>query len=244
MKSRLRVSSKRDTSKSFRITTCATECLKISFRAYSCIAVDVDILVANQKFAKLFGKHVKWFHEKHVIDVSITNQTTVYLADGIGLLFTQLKQLEVVSSKLRFIKRQNFKSMPNLLDLRLDRNEIEMIFSDTFWDLGQLEWLSLSGNRIKILTEGMMIMSPKLLWFTANDNLLEYFDGSLFQNNPELEAITLRGNRLAIVRINITEFANMLFLDLRRNVCIDKLARSVKDVKAMEKIAEKIDRDC
>lgn len=187
---------------------------------------------------------MKWFHEKHVIDVSITNQTAVYLADGIGLVFTQLKQLEVISSKLRFLKRQNFRNLPNLLDLRLDKNEIEMIFSDTFWDLEQLEWLSLSGNRIKVLTEGMTIMSQKLLWFTANDNELVYFDGSFFQNNPDLEAVTLSGNRLAIIQFNTSKLRNLIFLDLRRNVCIDKLARSVEDVESMETIAKHIEQQC
>lgn len=184
------------------------------------------------------------FHNKHVFDVSITNQTAVYLADDIGLIFTQLKQLEVISSKLKFIKRRNFKNMPNLLDLRLDKNEIETIFSDTFWELEQLEWLSLSGNRLKVLTEGLTIMSPKLLWFTANDNQIEYFDANFLQNNLKLEAITLNGNLLAIVRINITKYESLKFLDLRNNVCINDLARTVSDINAMESIAKKIKQKC
>lgn len=215
-----------------------------SYRAYSCIAIDVQILVANQKFGKLIGKHAPHQQNKHVYDVLITNQTALYFADDIGLIFTQLKQLEVISSKLKFIKRRNFKNMPNLVDLRLDKNEIETIFSDTFWDLEQLEWLSLSGNKLKVLTEGLTLMSPKLLWFTANDNRIEFFDGNFFQNNSNLEAITLNGNLLAIVRINITKFENLKFLDLRQNICINELARTVDDVKAMKKIAKRIEQKC
>lgn len=184
------------------------------------------------------------FRNKHVFDVSITNQTAVYLADDIGLIFSQVKQFEVISSKLKFIRRRNFKNMPNLLDLRLDKNEIETIYSDTFWDLKKLEWLSLSGNRLKVLTEGLTIMSPKLLWFTANDNQIEYFDANFFQNNLDLEAITLNGNLLTIVRINITQFEKLKFLDLRRNICINELARTVSDVKAIENIANKIKQKC
>lgn len=201
-------------------------------------------MVANQKFGKLVGEHVPRHRNKNVFDVLIDNQTAVYLADDIGLIFTQLKQLEVISSKLKFIRRRNFKNMPNLLDLRLDKNEIEIIFSDTFWDLEQLEWLSLSGNKLKVLTEGLTLMSTKLLWFTANDNQIEIFDGNFFQNNRDLEAIALNGNSLAIIRINVTKFENLKFLDLRNNACINQLARTVSDIRAIKKIAEKISKQC
>jgi Leucine-rich repeat (LRR) protein len=114
------------------------------------------------------------------------NQFTLYIPNGIGGLFPNLKQLEIILSNLKFIKRANFKEMHFLKDLRLDHNRIEKIEAETFDDLRNLQWLSISDNKIKSIDLRLTHALTELLWFTANENEIEVLDEKYFRMNLKL----------------------------------------------------------
>lgn len=190
------------------------------------------------------GDHIYLYSNDYVNDVVIINQTTFYIPEGFGDFFPSLKQLEMISSKLKFIRRSNFAQMKNLLDLRLDDNEIEIIFSDTFWDLKKLQWLSISGNRIKALTEGLTMTMPELMWFTANDNEIQVFDEKCFRHNKKLELVSLQSNLLRKIRFHLRKFKDLAFVDMRGNLCIDEYFRRSEKLFGLSEFQTKLYSDC
>lgn len=202
------------------------------------------ILNKNTEVKKVSGRHVFLYFDEDVNDVSIVNQSVVYISNGIGGLFPRLKQLEVISSGLKFIKRINFERMTHLRDLRLDRNEIEIIFSDTFWDLRNLVWLSMSGNKIKSLTEGLTLRMPNLLWLTANDNEIEVCKEKYFRRNRKIEMISLRNNKLNDVKMNFRKFPRISYVDMRLNPCVNNIASKKENPSGFVEIQSKINTNC
>lgn len=179
-----------------------------------------------------------------VNDVFIMNQTTIYIPGDIGIVFRNLKQLEIMSSRLKFIQRGKFKGMTSLLDLRLDHNEIETISLDTFWDLKTLQWLSLNGNKLKCLNEGLTLRMSTLLWITSDDNDIESFRGDVFQRNIKLELISLRRNKIKKIDFSIKKFKRLSFLDLRENLCVNEYFSKMGKVSTANEFQNKTNANC
>lgn len=189
------------------------------------------------------GIHVFSHNDDDVNDLSIKNQTVIYMPDGIGEVFPTLKQLAVMSTRLKYLRRSNFKIMVFLKDLRLDNNEIEIIFSDTFWDLANLQWLSISGNHIKTLSEGLLLMCARLQWLTADDNQLEVFEQRYLRRNRNLELLSLRRNKLKEIKFEIKLFKSLAYIDFTDNICID-IAASNKNATALRAVQIEIWEHC
>ena len=186
------------------------------------------------------GNHVFLYSNDHVNDVSITNQTTYFIANGIGKLFENLKQLEIMSSQLKFVNRRNFRGMKKLLDLRLDHNDIKIISAETFSDLTNLEWLSLTDNKLKVLSEGLTMKMLNLLWFTANENEIEIFEGKHFERNTKLELISIRANKIRKINFEIKKFNQIAFLDFRDNFCINDYFSKHEKTSSINELQTKI----
>lgn len=73
-----------------------------------------------------------------------TNRNIFYLPVNVGENFPHLAFYNAQNCSVKVISKSNFDGLFELKKLYLDNNEIESIFSDTFLDLVQLEWLTLS----------------------------------------------------------------------------------------------------
>lgn len=169
----------------------------------------------------------------------------IYLPNGLGELLPNLKQLIVLSSKLKHIRRRCFKAMKALRDLRLDHNEIEVIFTDTFWDLRSLQWLSLSHNRLKVLPEGALQRLSKIAWLTLDHNKIETFRDESFPVESELEMITMKGNRLRYIKFGFKKYSKLKLVDFSDNVCLVSSAQwSQRDNLSFSGMQKRINDSC
>lgn len=111
--------------------------------------------------------------------------------------------------------------MEKLIDLKLDKNEIDMILSDTFWDLRSLQWLSIRNNRLKALTDNLIWRLPNLKWFTVDNNFIAVLHDNLFSRNPDLELISMKDNQLKEITFDFQHFNKLRFVDFGGNTCIN-----------------------
>lgn len=111
--------------------------------------------------------------------------------------------------------------MEKLIDLKLDHNEIDMILPDTFWDLHSLQWLSIRNNRLKALTDNLILRLPNLKWFTVDNNFISVLHDNLFSRNPDLELISMKDNQLKEVSFDFQNFNKLRFVDFEGNKCIN-----------------------
>lgn len=211
---------------------------------YTCVARDLYVTASNARVVSVDGKQKGFYSNKDVNDVAIINQGTIFIPDGFGRTFVNLKQLEIISSQLMFVHRKNFVGMTFLEDLRLDDNFVETISSDVLWDLESLQWLSLSGNRIKNLPDDLLAESSRLIWLTADENDIESFDEKLLQKSPKIEMISMRRNKLRNIKLEIDNFKNIFVIDFRDNSCIDATADKNQEVMTFEDIQEDIRVNC
>lgn len=211
---------------------------------YTCNAEDLIVSVRNAKLIEVEGKQMRFYSNKDLNDLAIINQKTVFIPDGLGRTFEKLKQLEIISSQLKFVFRRNFAEMKFLIDLRLDDNFLERISSDVLWDLKSLQWLSLTGNRIKTLPDDLLIKCSQFVWFTADENEIISFDEKILQSNSKLEMISMRRNKLMKIRFEIDNFSEISVIDFRDNLCVDATADKNQDVEPFENIQEIIRVNC
>lgn len=190
------------------------------------------------------GEHTFLYSNDYVNDVIIINQITFFIPEGFGRFFPNIKQFELMSSQLRFVRRSNFVQMKNLLDLRLDGNEIEFIPSNTFWDLTKLQWLSISSNKIKSLTDDLTLLMPNLLWFTANKNEIEELNEVNFLQNHKLELLSLRFNHIKTINFHLKTFKHIAFIDLSSNLCFDGSFRKSDEPNCSKEFQNQLIKNC
>lgn len=216
----------------------------IFLSTYTCIARDLYVTASNARLMSIEGKHERYFSNEDVNDVAIISQSTIHIPDGLGRTFPNLKLLEIMSSQAMFVHRRNFVGMNFLVDLRLDDNLLEIIPSDTFWDLKSLQWLSLTGNQIKTLPIDLLIKSFGLLWLTADENEVEKLDEKFLQSNSKVEMISMRNNKLIKIEFEFDNFKQMSVIDFRDNVCINAISDRDQEGFKFEGIQEAIRVNC
>lgn len=171
-----------------------------------------------------------------------------YIPNNIGTHFPNLRQLEIIASRVKQVKRINFQHLRRLIDLRLDGNEIELIFSDTFWDLENLQWLSIASNRLKTLPVGLTLRMPKLLWFTIDANEIERLDQKYFRTNQKIQLISFRGNKLEEITFDFKRFSQLILIDLAENECINMTVKRNRNLDekltGFEKVQNEVDKNC
>lgn len=107
--------------------------------------------------------------------------------------------------------------MTCLLILNLDNNEIEVIPRDTFYDLHNLVFLKLNGNKIMELRPPLVDHLHHLHTFSAVNNKISQVDSRFFRKNRRIKWVYLAGNRIEQLGIDFRHFRHLKAVDLRRN---------------------------
>ncbi|KAL7013398.1 hypothetical protein ACKWTF_015376 [Chironomus riparius] len=167
---------------------------------------------------------------------------TENLPQRIGEKLTNLEKLEVVGSKLMYIRNEDFKGMTKLKVLNLGANKIKNFKKDTFENLTKLELLFLYGNEIDYLLPQTLYKLTSLREFHVDMNQIERIDDNFFKNNLKIEKISLNENKLVYFKENFTRLENLKFVDLRRNshMCT---ACNIMEQKAREKRFNNCERE-
>lgn len=167
---------------------------------------------------------------------------TENLPQKIGEKLKNLEKLEVVGSKLKYIKNQDFKGMTKLKVLNLGANKIKNFLKDTFENLTNLEVLFLYGNNIDYLQPQTLYKLTNLIEFHADMNQIERIEDNFFRNNLKIKKISLNENNLVYFKENFTKFENLTFVDLRTNSHMCR-ACEIMNEKAREKRFSSCERE-
>ena len=129
---------------------------------YSCIAINLNIQQSNEVIGSANGRHQHGKRDIDVKQVSIRHQNLEYFPHGLGNVFPRLKSINIKSSNLKSIKREDFIGLGNLQELTMYGNLIEVIPESTFDDLKLLEVLWMNLNNLKTIDPNIFKLMLKL----------------------------------------------------------------------------------
>lgn len=190
------------------------------------MAHGLNVQSKNIVVDKLIGAHEKKANNDRVELLQFHNGTMLYLLDGIGKLFPNLKSIFVgysdsVSLNTVLLRRSNFQRMENVFEIVIHRSEIETIADDLFWDLPQLERFQLDG-KLKELPERLFEKNVNLKEVYLASNDLVFLPRKLFRNNSQLSWVNFEDNLLKFIEVDFTLLLNIRYVFLADNICIDK----------------------
>lgn len=187
-------------------------------RFYTCKVKNLTVTQPGISIKNTIGIQQDSKTNNNIGRVDIDSEKAVYLPSGIGQQFKSLQEFFVWFCDLKFVKRENFKDMNELIRLDIVYNQVVDIPEDTFWDLPRLEGLWLQENKIKVLPKKIFKNLVNLKFIAAEGNELEELDRELFRNNPRLEKLYIGKNKIISIGIDVLQFKE---IDFSNNKCID-----------------------
>lgn len=185
------------------------------------------------------------------------NEDVEFLPRNLGEVFPKLKHLSVTDCSLADIEDDVIRTLPNLIDLCLENNEIEVVRKRTFDLIPKLTVLDLSGNLIEMLNSNVFnslvnlqnlflannqIKSlnantfsrlDKLVFLDISHNQLRTLHGTLFRHLTKLLHLKINNNKLTQIPDNIFRHnRDLMWIYLGSN-SIDQI--SIKSFEHFEK---------
>lgn len=116
------------------------------------------------------------------------NRNVRFLPENVVEKFPNLISYDARFSSIEFISKTNFKDLSKLVKVYLETNLIKSIGDNTFEDLTELQYLSLS-----MTLNNLHLWNKKVLSF-LDDNRIQEMNGVIFNKNPKLSHVYLHGN--------------------------------------------------
>lgn len=137
---------------------------------YTCAATLNNVLKANVTVTAVTGDHNPQRSFDDVEAVEIHGQTTRFLLKGLTNIFPEMDQLYIFRSDLKYLERSDFVSYTQLKTISLSRNHLSTntIDFDTFEDLINLEYFSLSFNQLTAIPKLWTLVKLKELYLFEN----------------------------------------------------------------------------
>lgn len=113
-----------------------------------------------------------------------------------------LKQLHLRNNGIQKLNRQLFQLFPQLSELNLAQNNIELIDMDTFFDIVSLTHLNLERNKLRRINRLILNSLSNLKVLNLKENLLESLDDFSFKQMKYLQHLDLTRNKLTHLNQN------------------------------------------
>ncbi|XP_039546089.1 LOW QUALITY PROTEIN: uncharacterized protein LOC120492058 [Pimephales promelas] len=137
------------------------------------------------------------------------------LSNSVFTNFPELEQITLAQNEINIIETDAFLGMTNLLKLNLSKNFLSSIDSNTFQNLEKLEVLDLSYNHIRVLGDKSFQGLPNLIILNLTGNALESVDE--FATLLNLKILYLGENRISSLSGLPNIAKNLTTLDLEFN---------------------------
>ncbi|XP_015178999.1 PREDICTED: slit homolog 3 protein-like [Polistes dominula] len=146
---------------------------------------------------------------KELRELILSNNSLSVLAPGLLDALEELQLLDLSGNELnsRWVNRDTFSRLGNLLVLDLSFNTLTKIDSRVFEGLYNLQILKLEHNEIDMLLDGCFASLTNLHTLTLSQNKITRFDPSHAHGLTALEQLFLDGNRLRALHRRV--FANL-----------------------------------
>eukprot|EP00095_Tigriopus_kingsejongensis_P004367 maker-scaffold57_size444674-snap-gene-2.12 protein:Tk04367 transcript:maker-scaffold57_size444674-snap-gene-2.12-mRNA-1 annotation:"slit homolog 3 protein" len=128
---------------------------------------------------------------------------------------TSLESIDLSSNVIGVLKRESLQSLPNLITLKIARNELSRIGDGAFMEAPNLRNLDLSGNRFQKFEQNTFKDLKNMSALNLAENQLEDFNG-LLQTQATLKWLNISNNRLAWFDYAFVP-PSVEVLDIRRN---------------------------
>lgn len=152
--------------------------------------------------------------------VTINAQKIHYLPQGLTRIFQNMKEFYIFKCELTHLSRSDLKSYTQLETVSFSENLLAKIPYDTFEDMVNLEYFSLSHNKLTKVPNLRTMKKLKELYL--HENKIHLFTANDFSENTSLEVIWMQHNRLTVIDRMIFEWLPALsYIDLTHNKCID-----------------------
>eukprot|EP00058_Branchiostoma_floridae_P016771 XP_002602259.1 hypothetical protein BRAFLDRAFT_76947 [Branchiostoma floridae] len=112
----------------------------------------------------------------------------------------QLQELDLSYNKIQMIRECEFVSLPQLQRLYLHSNQITMIQKGSFANLPQLQELSLSSNQITMIQAGTFANLPQLQELDLSFNKIQMIRECEFVSLPQLQLLYLDSNQITMIQ--------------------------------------------
>jgi Leucine-rich repeat (LRR) protein len=206
-------------------------------------------LTRSLKVVPEFSQHTKIKNANDVKSLCIYIGKSTRIFSGIGEAFNNLEVLWVHDKSLKFIDRTNFAYMFKLQKLELlDKDRIEFIAKDSFWQLPSLKSLNLFKCQIRELPKNLLAYSSKLEILGAAFNNIKHLHRDFFKYNPEIAEIDFRNNQLQIIDADFTVLPKIIELSMDYNDCIDATysikSPNLSTMKSLKQLQLRISLNC
>lgn len=188
---------------------------------YTCQAE--NLIVSNPKItiSNVSGQHFKGQTNDDVKSLLIKKQECFFLPTGLGLLFPNLENFAVDSSKLTQISSIDLKRMKKVVLLMMRKQKISLIEAGAFDDLSSLESLYLRFNEIENLPDYVFSSLGKLRLIHLSDNKLSTLKENFFPAKNNIQEIFLENNRFTKIEPKFLNSLKQTRINLM-NSCVNQ----------------------
>jgi Leucine-rich repeat (LRR) protein len=136
-------------------------------------------------------------------------QPSTHIFKGIGENFPELRLLDIIQQKIKFVEREDFVGLKELERLNFQYNTVEFLPEDAFLELTNLKELNIYGNQIKEIAVNSFRNLQKIELIRIDDNKIDSFPVNLFENSLKLLAVSTYGNRANLTNFNFEKIPNV-----------------------------------
>lgn len=151
---------------------------------YACDAINFTNRLQHVPINYVTNLHEMGQRDRDVKVFNIKNQICHFLPMKIENFFPHLQEIEVDSSGLKQLSRENFASLPKLTMAIFPGNDIEFLPGDLFSQNPRLTHIDFSQNKLKIIDKSFFNNLYHLKYLMFDEN--ECFEGTMFD---EIDAI-------------------------------------------------------
>lgn len=182
----------------------------------------VRVQVVNCSVKSINANHFKDLSQLRAL--SLNNNKIEQIANDAFVDLISLELLDLSSNKIQSLGKNTFDALTSLGYLHLSHNEIQLLHSEIFKSLVKVEEIKLDQNEIFRLDANVFENLPSFKRIFLDDNKLDEITRNLFRKISNLEQISFRNNRIEFINADaFNNFPRLIFVDLRRNLCIGKL---------------------
>ncbi|KAJ8984466.1 hypothetical protein NQ317_012532 [Molorchus minor] len=107
----------------------------------------------------------------------------------------KVSYIQIVNESVPILRRGAINGLPNLVDVVLERNSMQDIDPDSFYNLPKLYLIKIKQNNIRVLREGVF-NGLNLTELCLTDNNIEIIYPNAFDDMPKLSILFLNENKI------------------------------------------------
>ncbi|KAG4066426.1 hypothetical protein HA402_007062 [Bradysia odoriphaga] len=132
-------------------------------------------------------------------EIFVFSSTTAELDENSLWELPNLRLLQLVNTKLKFLHADTFSRNVNLLQINIASGALKTLPQNLFLKNLRLESAFFDENSIETIDENLFEKNVRLREVSLRGNRLRHLSENLFRNNPELQRLDLSNNRIKTI---------------------------------------------